>query len=43
MTHAFTQNVIDLSKAEIVRIETSKSNLSEFEAFISNQDKFSDT
>tara|TARA_B110001450_G_scaffold238506_1_gene245557 strand:+ start:144 stop:338 length:195 start_codon:yes stop_codon:yes gene_type:complete len=34
LTHAFKQNIIDLSEAEIVLLKTSESNPAEFEKFI---------
>lgn len=41
MIKAFTQNIIDLSQADIVLLKTSESNPEEFEKFISQQHKFS--
>jgi hypothetical protein len=35
LVHAFKQNIIDLSQAEIVLLKTSESSQEEFEKFIS--------
>lgn len=42
LVNAFTQKVMDMSKAEIIRINTSDMGLKEFEQFVSNQDRFSE-
>jgi hypothetical protein len=38
LTHAFNQNIIDLSQANIQMIKTSATKQADFEKFISNQD-----
>ena len=41
LVHAFKQNIIDLSQAEIIKLNLSESSPAEFETFIKNEDKFS--
>jgi len=42
LVNAFTQKVMDMSKAEIIRLNTSQMSQEEFEKFVSTQDRFSE-
>lgn len=42
LVNAFTQKVMDMSQAEIIRLNTSAMSQQDFEQFISNQDRFSE-